>query len=210
MPRRVRRPTLAALVVLAGACTPPAANPDDAPLTPPFAVSDHFSPTGYMGDGTTVGVVEMIAAVCPDRAPNAVGDCYRVVYTPPSPPMNQWAGVYWQFPANNWGAYYGHLVEPGATHATVWARGEHGGEPLTFKVGGIADSTQPHHDSLSASAAPVTLTTQWQSFDVPFDGATYDEVLGGFSWIVNLPSPATGAPSTDPVVFYLDGITWSR
>jgi hypothetical protein len=187
------------------ACEPPASSPDDATLAPPFSVSDHFSPTGYMGDGTTVGVVDMKAAECPDRAPGAVGDCYRIVYTPPSPPMNQWAGVYWQYPANNWGAYPGHHVDPGATRARVWARGEHGGEPLTFKVGGIDDSTQPHHDSIQVAAPPVMLTTEWQQIDVDFAGATYTgEVLGGFAWIVNLPAGAT-----QPVVFYLDGITWS-
>ena len=100
-------------------------------------------------------------------------------------------------------------MKPGATHATVWARGAHGGEVVTFKVGGIEDSSQPHHDSIQVTAQPVTLTTTWQSFEVDFAGATYDEVLGGFSWIVNLPTPAAGPPSTDPIVFYLDSITWS-
>jgi hypothetical protein len=200
-----RRRSIPCFAVLLAACAPPASAPDDAPLSPPFAVSDHFSPTGYMGDGTTVGVVDMVAAVCPSRAPSATGDCYRIVYTPPSPPMNQWAGVYWQYPANNWGAYPGHAVEAGAMRARVWARGEHGGETITFKVGGIADSTQPHHDSIQVAAPPITLTTSWQAFEVDFAGASYSEVLGGFAWIVNLPA---GAPSTQPIVFYLDGITW--
>jgi hypothetical protein len=203
--------TLAVAVALPAACAPPAAAPDDAPLTPPFAVSDHFSPTGYMGDGTTIGVVNMLANACPSRAPGAVGDCYQVTYVPPNPTANGWAGVYWQYPGNNWGGYPGHTVEPGATHAAVYAMGANGGEQVTFKVGGIAvgDATQAYHDSLSVSAAPVTLTTQWQPFSVDFKGATYDQVLGGFAWIVNLPAPGSGPPSTQPIVFYLDGITWS-
>lgn len=198
-------------IALLGACVPPTAAPDDAPLPVPFAVSDHFSPTGYMGDGTTIGVVNMVASACPSRAPGATGDCYQVTYTPPVPTASGWAGVYWQYPGNNWGGYPGHTVQPGATHATVWAMGTAGGEPVTFKVGGIAvgDATQAYHDSISASAAPVTLTTQWQSFSVDFGGAKYDEVLGGFAWIVNLPAPGSGPPSSQPIVFYLDGITWS-
>lgn len=189
---------------------PPTAAPDDGPLTPPFAVSDHFSPTGYMGDGTTIGVVNMVAAACPSRAPNAVGDCYMITYTPPNPTDNGWAGVYWQFPGNNWGGYPGHTVLPGATQATAWAMGANGGEQVSFKVGGIAvaDNTEEYHDSLTESAGPVTLTTQWQPYSVDFGGATYDEVIGGFAWIVNLPVPDGGPPSTQPIVFYLDNITW--
>lgn len=205
-PRSTLARTSLALAPLVAACTPAASAPDDAALSVPFAVSDHFSPTGYMGDGTVVGVVDMVAAECPSRAPTAVGDCYRIVYTPPSPPMNQWAGVYWQYPANNWGAYAGHVIAPGATRVKVWARGERGGETVTFKVGGIEDSTQPHRDSIQIAGQPVTLSTEWQSFEVDFAGATYGEVLGGFAWIINLPP---GAPPAQPIVFYLDGITWS-
>ncbi len=89
--------------------------------------------------------------------------------------------------------------------------GARGGEQVGFKVGGIAtaDSTQPYHDSIDVTAPPVTLTTQWQEFTIDFDGATYDEVLGGFAWTVNLPVPASGAPSTKPIVFYLDAIRWT-
>ena len=203
--------TLAFATIVAVSCAPPTATPDDAPLTPPFAVSDHFSPTGYMGDGTTIGVVNMVAAACPTRAPGAVGDCYQVTYAPPSPTANGWAGVYWQYPGNNWGGYPGHTVRPGATRATFWAMGTRGGEQLAFKVGGIAtaDDTKPYHDSLEVSGAPVTLTTKWAEYTLDFGGATYDEVLGGFAWILNLPPPDGGPPDTRPIVFYLDAIRWS-
>jgi hypothetical protein len=204
---------LALAVALAPACTPPTAPPDDGALTAPFAVSDHFSPTGYMGDGTTIGVVNMVAAACTSRAPDAVGDCYQVTYTPPYPAADGWAGVYWQYPGNNWGGYPGHTILPGATKATVWAMGAHGGEQLQFRVGGIAvaDDTQPYHDSIQVPVPPVTvtLTTQWQQFTVDFGGATYDQVLGGFAWLLNLPTLDGGAPDTQPIVFYLDAIRWS-
>ena len=169
-----------------------------------------------MGDGATIGVVNMVAAACPTRAPSAVGDCYKVTYTPPI--ASTYAGVYWQYPGNNWGDYVGHNVRPGATRATVWAMGDAGGEQVAFKVGGIGlapdgsvDPSKPYHDSLLVSASPVTLTKQWQQFTVDFSGATYvgtattyGEVLGGFAWIVNPP-----LASQVPIVFYLDAIRWS-
>ena len=164
-----------------------------------------------MGDGTTIGVVNMVAAACPSRAPGADGDCYQITYTPPVPTANAWAGVYWQYPGNNWGGYFGHDVLPGATKLTVYAMGSRGGEQVSFKVGGIAisDSTEAYHDSFQVAAPPVTLTKEWQQFTVDFDGAKYDEVLGGFAWIVNLPLPTGTAADTQPIVFYLDVIRWA-
>jgi hypothetical protein len=196
---------LALAVALPFACVPPTAVPDNEALTPPFAVSDYFSPTGYEGDGATVGVVNMVAAACTSvgTAPNSVGDCYEVTYTPPAPSPNGYAGVYWQYPGNNWGAYPGHTIHPGATQATVWARGASGGEQVTFKVGGIPG------DSIEVTGPTVTLTTQWQKYSVPFDGSTYSEVLGGFAWVVTLTPADGGPPDTQPIVFYLDSIQWS-
>jgi hypothetical protein len=192
-------------------CAPQTGTVDTAPLAVPFAVSDYYSPTGYMGDGVTVGVVNMLAdgTACPSRAPGAVGDCYQITYTPPVPSANGWAGVYWQYPENNWGAYAGHAVRPGATQVTLYAMGGNGGEQVSFKVGGIADDTQPNHDSIDITAPAATLTTQWQPISIPFDGATYSEVLGAFAWVVNVPVLDGGVADTQPVVFYLDAIRWS-
>lgn len=198
-----------AYAALAFACAPPTAASDDAPLAIPFTVSDHFDPTGYLGDGATIGNVNMVAADCPTRAPNPLGDCYHVTYNPPNPGANFYAGVFWQYPGNNWGDYYGHTILPGATKATVWARSEKGGEQVVFKVGGIAP-TNPANDKtlgFAVSAPPVTLTTQWAEYTVDFGGAPYNEVLGGFAWVINLP---TDGSATAPIVFYLDSIRWSQ
>src|SRR5438046_2577147 len=105
----VRPAVLVALALYLG-CSPSPATPDDAPLTAPFVISDHFAPTGYMGDGEVNGLVTMDNDACPTRAPGAVGDCYKVVYTP----AGTWAGIYWQYPANNWGAKPGRKILPGA------------------------------------------------------------------------------------------------
>ena len=44
-------------------------------------------------------------------------------------------------------------------------------------------------------------------YTVDFGGAPYNEVLGGFAWVINLPT--TGS-ATSPIVFYLDSIRWSQ
>ena len=181
-----------------GGCSPSPATPDESPLTAPFRVSDHFAPTGYMGDGTSIGLVNMLNDACPTRAPEPSGDCYSVTYTP----ATTWAGVYWQYPQNNWGDRPGRTILPGAKRVTVWARGASGGEKLELHVGGIRDDNLPFHDSIDASAS-FTLTTDWQKLTVGFGPRTYDQVIGGFGWIAHA---TAGSPS--PIVFYLDGIEW--
>ena len=181
-------------------CGLTAATPDSGPLTPPFVVSDHYAPTGYMGDGTTIGAVDMKNDnACPDRSPDPSGDCYSILYTP----ILAWAGVYWQYPANNWGDKPGREILPGATTVTVWAKGAKGGEKLELHAGGIADNTKAYSDKLAVQAS-FTLTTEWKQYTVKLGSKPYTEVIGGFAWICHAP-----VGSTDPIVFYLDGIEWS-
>jgi hypothetical protein len=188
------------LAIAAAACSPTPATPDDAPLTPPFTVSDHFAPTGYMGDGTTIGAVDVQNDACPSRSPVPIGDCYSIVYKP----VGNWAGVYWQYPANNWGAYPGRTILPGTKRVSVWARGASGGEKLELHVGGIHDDTLPFHDTLDISTS-VTLTTEWQQYTINFGPKTYDQVIGAFGWIAHA-TPEQQAGGS--VVFYLDGLAW--
>lgn len=192
---------------LSAGCSPKTAQPDDGPITPPFVVSDHYAPTGYMGDGTVIGLVTQINDACPSRAPLSSelrdgGDCYKVTYTPQS----SWAGIYWQYPANNWGKEPGRVILAGAKRLTVWARGQNGGEKLELHAGGLQSDNPaefPYHDTLDASTE-VTLTTDWQQFTVNFGPKTYDRVLGAFAWIARATPQQTGTT----IVFYLDGIAW--
>ncbi|HVZ73999.1 MAG TPA: hypothetical protein VHJ20_16580 [Polyangia bacterium] len=113
----MRSPPLGAIHLLAAtmalgasACLPA---PEQAePLSETFAVSDYFTPSGYMGDGQRLGniTVEVNSANCKPRPVGARGDCYVFTYHKDAYPTNHWAGVYWVFPANNWGSSYGRAV----------------------------------------------------------------------------------------------------
>jgi len=192
---------------LAAACAASPETPDDLPGTPepPFAVSAYFAPSGFMGDGSDG--VSLIADVDPDtcasRPDGARGDCYRFTYTPST---QLWAGVYWQFPPNNWGAQEGKQIEPGATKVAFYASSATGGETLKVTIGGIRDITLPFSDSIKAEGS-FTLTTEMQRFEVDLGGAAYDRVIGGFSWTTSYPegtNPSTAAPT----VVFLDDVVW--
>ena len=112
-PSRWSLKTLAALLcsLAAAACGPPdegsrVLNPG--PVKGPFYVSDYFTPSGDMGDGQFFGnLITTFNTACKPRPAEAGGDCYRFDYHIST---QRWAGVYWAFPSNSWGAYPGRSV----------------------------------------------------------------------------------------------------
>ncbi len=172
----------------------------------PLTVSTVFVPSGYMGNGVTANSVVMLPLKPADpqdcggdRSPTALGTCYTVTYTPVPSGMG-WGGVYWQYPADNWGAMPGLDISAGATEVSVWAKGGAGGEQLTIVAGGIQNAAMAHQDTFRASAV-ATLTTSWARYTLTLP-PSYGPVLGGFAWTVNAP---TGGGS---VQLSIDSIQW--
>jgi hypothetical protein len=175
-------------------------------VTLPLTLSGVFAPSGYMGDGETAGSVNMLPLTATDsqtcngdRSPTALGICYTVEYTPVAMGAG-WAGVYWQYPSNNWGAMPGLDIPAGATKVSVWAKGGAGGEVLTLVAGGIQSGGMTYQDTFKADTM-ATLTTSWAQYTITLP-SSYGPVLGGFAWSVGAPS---GGAS---VSFSIDSIEW--
>jgi hypothetical protein len=191
--------------VFAGACAASPDDPgDDVPGVPepPFAVSAYFAPSGFMGDGSDGVSLVADTEGCTTRPDGARGDCYRFTYTPST---QLWAGVYWQFPPNNWGSMEGKAIAPGASSVSFYAATDSGGETLKVTIGGIRDVTLPYSDTLKAEGT-FTLTTSMTRYTVDL-GGDYDKVIGGFSWTTSYPE-GTDPTSADPIVLYLDDVVW--
>lgn len=181
-----------------------------APQTPtslPFNVSDQFIPSGYMGtmDGLTMS--NAVTDCKTPRQAGAQGDCYSVKWnvTLATGATSAWSGIYWQWPDKNWGALPGKLVASGATKVTFYVAGAAGGEQVTFTVGGIntkgGDPTLTYRDKFTIASPPITLTTDWQPVEISLAGATYDQVIGAFSWVATTSTSGT-------VAFYIDDVQW--
>jgi hypothetical protein len=170
----------------------------------PLTISDYFAPSGYMGDGAVSSTAIVMKTMgCKEPRPSgAAGDCYHVTYTPGT---MGWAGVYWQYPENNWGANPGKNVAAGATKVTFYAAGTSGSEVLDFIAGGEGDTSLPYRDSFKAMKT-VALTTTLTSYQIDISGRAYDDgVLGAFAWAVAAP-----VGSRSPIEFYLDTIRWEQ
>ena len=169
-------------------------------LPKPFAVfidrgnpENHYIPSGWMGDWEDLTFDDTWTT----GAHN--GTCIKITYAAKAAQGNKWTGIYWQHPANNWGASpTGGYDVSGATRLTFWARGEEGGEKIdTFKVGGISGA---HPDSSMSQITSVALTKEWQQYTIPLDGKDLSHLIGGFCWAAAKDANPRG------FTFYLDDI----
>lgn len=112
-----------------------------------------------------------------------------------------WVGVAWQNPSNNWGEQPGGFDLTGAKSLEVWARGEYGGEKVSFGVG-IIGQDKEYPDSGLAKVDDIVLTDQWTRYVVPLRKVDLSSIKTGFVVTLN--------GRVSPVTIYLDDIRFIR
>ena len=158
---------------------------------------NHYIPSGWMGD---YGDIKMNDKSTDN--PHGGTTCIQFIYSAQKAQTKGWAGVYWQNPAQNWGAKKGGYDLTGMNKLTFWARGAKGGEIIQkIKVGGIGiDPKAPYADSCDVEFGPIELTDTWKEYTVNLAGKDLSYVSGGFAWVTNADVNPEGA------TFYLDDI----
>lgn len=155
--------------------------------------SNHYIPSGYMGDYGDVRVSENHK-----KNPHKGTTCIKIAYNNKASQGAAWSGLFWQNPANNWGTRPGGYDLTGAKKFVFWVRGEQGGELISeFKIGGISGE---YADTDSAVIYDVELTTKWQKYVIDLSDLDLSSISGGFCWAANLDA------NPDGVTFYLDDI----
>jgi len=162
------------------------------PLKAPCCVDGNFYPSGFMGDGNEGAKYIQLNPQWKDNCHTT--PCVRVSYVPGP---RGWAGVYWQYPDGNWGKEPGRELK-GAKKLEFWAKGEKGGELVSFKVGGV--NQEKYKDSLENLLGPVELSTEWKRFEIDLSDADTSSVIGAFAWTASKDGNPRG------LTFYLDDI----
>jgi len=176
---------------------------------------NNFFPTGNMGDLNATA----IDTYCKE-SPYSGSSCIKIVYKVKRNQVFHWAGLYWQYPANNWGNIPKAYDLSGATKLTFWACGKRGGEVVNkFQVGGIAGK---YRDSGIASVGPVTLSKEWKKYVIDLRNMDnsiivsnedrecwpfmepLSRIIGGFCWATSL------TDNNDEITFYLDEIRFEN
>lgn len=156
---------------------------------------NHYIPSGWMGD---VGDVKMNDQFT--GGPHSGTTSIQFIYSAKKTQNNGWVGVYWQNPANNWGAKAGGFDLTGMTKLTFWAKGAKGNEVIDKVIVGGISGVYPDSDRIEAG--PFILTTQWQQFSVNLAEKKLSYISGGFGWVMNAEINSGGAE------FYLDDIKY--
>lgn len=112
-----------------------------------------------------------------------------------------WVGVAWQNPPNNWGDEDGGFDLSGASALELWARGEYGGEKVTFGVG-LLGSDRDYPDSSMQKTETIALTSDWRPYRISLEGKDLSSLKTGF--VVTLQGRRS------PVTIYLDSIRFVR
>jgi len=178
---------------------PPAAG------TPPMTLYNDFplpekglAPSWWSGDGNDVQF-----DVCWKTGAHSGRSAIRVEYNAASAANKGtgWAGMTWEYPLKNRGAKPQGMDLSAYQSLAFYARGEKGGERVSFTVGGTPgkypSSIRP---MLSLN---LTLTDQWQKYTFDLSHVDRSHVIDGFAWVVS------ACKNPDGAVFYLDDIQYS-
>ena len=153
-----------------------------------------YIPSGWMGDAKSI-------KLDPNNTekPYSGQVCMRCEFSA----ANGWGGVAWQNPEQDWGDKKGGFNLTGAKQLTFYARGEQGGEEVSFGFGLIGPEKR-YPDTAKRSTGKIRLSKDWQKFQINLKDLKANENLErikiGFVWTV--------ASAGKPIVFYLDNIQW--
>jgi hypothetical protein len=149
-----------------------------------------YIPAGWLGNTKATKMMESC-----DVQPHAGKTCIKVEFQA----KEGWAGVVWQSPAGDWGDKPGGWDLSGAKRLTFWARGEKGGEVVSFEFG-LFNRDKRFFDTEKGKLEKVELTTEWKQYSIEIDGKDLARIKSGFAWVV--------AAKGQPVTFYLDDIQY--
>lgn len=159
---------------------PFALTPEDG--APPYAAS------GFMGNTGAITVEN--STDNPHSGKSSLKAQYKAA--------DNWGGVVWQSPADDWGDKPGGFDLSGAKKLTFWARGAKGGEKVEFGYG-VLDRDKKYYDTAKGKTME-TLTSDWKQYTLPVGDVDLSRIKTGFYW--------TAAGQGAPVTFYLDDIRW--
>ena len=151
-------------------------------------VESQWYVSGYMGNTTALKV----DAAWKDN-PRSGKKCMKITYGA----GDNWAGIFWQDPPNDWGEKAGGANLSKAETLVFWARGEKGGEKVSFFMGGL--SGKKFSDTANRKL-DITLKKNWTRYRIPLDGEDLSCIKSAFGFSL----AGQGAPLT----FYLDDIQY--
>ncbi len=149
-----------------------------------------FVPTGWMGNAKAMKLDEENKT-----NPHSGSTCLKFDFAA----NDGWGGIVWQSPPNDWGDKPGGWDLTGAKSLTFWARGDKGGETVSFQIG-VLGSDKKFSDSANAKLDSVVLTSEWKQYRIDLSGKNLSRIKTGF--VINVANPGK------PLSVYIDDISY--
>lgn len=135
-----------------------------------------------------------------NRPVNAQGNCHIASFEAFPAEATHVSASWLNFPGN-WSRFPGLPIAPGATQISFQARGERGGEVVTFHASNTMPGAFP--GTYGVADQILTLDSSWQRYSFDLTGVDYSGGVSlAFGWTAEL------AGNTAPLRFYTDDIVW--
>src|SRR2546423_3667698 len=128
-----------------------------------------YVPSGWKGKTDAIAIDPKCTV-----SPHSGATCMKLEFRA----ADNFGGIVWQDPANDWGDKPGGHDLSGAKRLSFWARGEKGGEKIEFKFG-ILGADKKYSDSASGETK-VELTRDWKQYTIDLDGKDLKRIKTGF------------------------------
>ena len=138
---------------------------------------NNFCPSGWMGSTRSLKFMQNYKQGTMDG-----GSAIRVEYNIAVDTETTWAGIYFQYPCDNWSNKEPSYDLTGFKKLSFWVKGV--GYIEKFMVGGIA-STSGEGDSDEAYTDRIELTNEWKEITIPLTGLDLHRIIGGFGFAVS-------------------------
>lgn len=145
-----------------------------------------YAPANWMGNTKALKLDESCTT-----QPHSGDTCLKFDYSA----KDQWAGVVWADPANDWGDKPGGWNLTGAKKLTLWIRGDRGGEVINVELG-ILGKDKKYGDTGKAKKEGIKLTREWQQISLDLTGQDLSRIKSGIV--------ITFASAGEPITIYLD------
>ncbi len=157
---------------------------------------NHYIPSGWMG---SYGSLKFNPRWTVE--PKEGTSCIQITYNVSKDSDTQWAGIYWQHVAQNWGDKKGGYDLSEYKRVTFWAKGQ--GYIDKFMIGGITGQTELG-DSGEAYVERIDLTPEWKKYTIDLKGIDLGHIIGGFGFA------SSAEFNQKNVVLYLDEIRYEK
>lgn len=150
---------------------------------------NHYVPSGYMGNTGHLTYQDD----CTEN-PYEGKTCIKITYNA----EDNWWGLAWQDPANDWGDAPGGFDLSDANKLVFYVRGDRFGVPVKFQVGMIG-SDKKYYDTVQMDSGDNIMTTKkWKRYEISLHGRNRKRIKTGFAIFGN----GAGKPYT----LYIDNV----